>query len=130
MQVCSHIGHSHSSRPTWTARSQAVVAELLGTSATGVISDRVDLRPAPPRVEMKSFPLDFFKHARGKAANDPSWVLLAMPPGKNCYFCEGSGKCMYDSPAYSGNGKDSYGNPEYYCSGSGKCHKCEGDGIY
>jgi hypothetical protein len=126
MKLCTATC-SHSHRPAQTRSNGLRLApELLNSTAP--VADFSDIAHFPPRIEMKSFPIELQVFKLGEAANDRTWSVNLSSAPKTCYYCNYTGKCMHDYPG-AGSGKDHNGNPEYYCSGSGKCQKCYGTGY-
>ena len=81
---------------------------------------------APPALQLGGWQSVLTGLNPGQPANDSSWVQQHKEFQRECYYCDGTGKCQHDDVAGSGkiNGEDDY----EFCGGTGKCEHCGGDG--
>lgn len=79
-----------------------------------------------PQMQQESWNSSLTTLSFSGAANDSSWVQDHKEFQRECYYCDGTGKCQHDDVAGSGkiSGEDDY----EFCGGTGKCEHCGGDG--
>lgn len=80
----------------------------------------------PPGLKLDSWQSSLSNLNFGLAANDSSWVAEHKEFQRECYYCDGTGKCQHDDVA--GSGKISGEDDWEFCGGTGKCEHCGGDG--